>query len=181
MIPTGQRPLRRLLAFFRKDPLDAELEDEIAAHLNRTGLRTKDHANSEFLKQSLLGNTHSVSNRYASRRPTTFDASFDYLFVSSSKLSTGCADEAREAVLSFFRAPPGYTVVFTANATGALKLVGEAYPFTEESTYVLGVDSHNSVHGIREFARRAGARVCYIESTSQGGFDLAEAKVKKAQ
>jgi molybdenum cofactor sulfurtransferase len=139
------------------------------------------HANSEFLKQSLLGNTHSVSNRYASRRPTTFDASFDYLFVSSSKLSTGCADEAREAVLSFFRAPPGYTVVFTANATGALKLVGEAYPFTEESTYVLGVDSHNSVHGIREFARRAGARVCYIESTSQGGFDLAEAKVKKAQ
>ncbi|KAL1945485.1 hypothetical protein VTO73DRAFT_2336 [Trametes versicolor] len=109
-----------------------------------------------FLQRSLLGNTHSVSN--------------------TSRLSAACADEARQTVLDFFRAPPGYTVVFTPNATGALKLVGESFPFGPGSAYVLGADSHNSVHGIRQFANARGAEVCYIESTDVGGFDVADAK-----
>jgi len=95
----------------------------------------------------------------------------------SSKLSLKCADEARAAVLSFFDATPDYTVVFTANATAALKLVGESYPFTGGSSFVLGTDSHNSVHGIREYATYRGARVCYIHSTIHGGFDFPTAKV----
>lgn len=95
-----------------------------------------------------------------------------------SRLSAACANEARQTVLSFFRAPPGYTVVFTANATGALKLVGESFPFAAGSAYVLGTDSHNSVHGIRQFAHARGAEVCYIESTDVGGFDVADAKVR---
>ncbi|KAF8885999.1 pyridoxal phosphate-dependent transferase [Infundibulicybe gibba] len=110
----------------------------------------------DFLSRSVLGNTHSVSN--------------------SSKLSAQFMGEARAAVLSYFRAPPGYTVVFTANATGALKLVGESYPFTGGSSYVLGTDSHNSVHGIREYATRRGAKVTYVPSTATGGFDIATAK-----
>ncbi|KAI6100602.1 pyridoxal phosphate-dependent transferase [Pisolithus sp. B1] len=114
------------------------------------------HAHSQFLSESVLGNTHSVSN--------------------SSTLSSICAHDARDAVLSFFRAPPGYTVIFTANATGALKLVGESYPFKRGSSYVLCADSHNSVHGIREFASRRGAEVHYIPSTPTGGFILSAAK-----
>jgi len=99
--------------------------------------------------------------------------------VTSSKMSLKYADEARATVLSFFNAPPSqYTVVFTQNASAALKLVGEAYPFAEETTYVLGSDSHNSVHGIREFARKAGAEVAYIPSTPTGGFDPAIGKVQ---
>ena len=85
--------------------------------------------------------------------------------------------EARESVLAFFRAPPEYTVIFTANATAALKLVGESFPFTKNGTYVLGADSHNSVHGIREFSHRAGSHVVYIESTSHGGLNESYAKV----
>ena len=39
--------------------------------------------------------------------------------------------QARRAVLRHFNADPAeYAVIFTANATGALRLVGEAYPFT---------------------------------------------------
>ncbi|KAI6101424.1 pyridoxal phosphate-dependent transferase [Pisolithus croceorrhizus] len=114
------------------------------------------HAHSQFLSESVLGNTHSVSN--------------------SSTLSSICAHDARDAVLSFFRAPPGYTVIFTANATSALKLVGESYPFKQGSSYVLCADSHNSVHGIREFASRRGAEVHYIPSTPTGGFILSTAK-----
>lgn len=56
------------------------------------------------------------------------------------------AKRAREETLKFFGAQEGgYTVVFTPNATGALKLMGEAFPFTLGSSYVLSADSHNSV------------------------------------
>jgi hypothetical protein len=95
----------------------------------------------------------------------------------SSTISTRLADEARNAVLTFFNAPPEYTVIFTANASAALKLVGEAYPFSSESSFILGVDSHNSVHGIRQFAFRQGAKVHYIQSTAQGGLDESNARV----
>ena len=89
-----------------------------------------------------------------------------------------CAEEARSSVLAFFDAPATeYTVIFTSNATGAMRLVGEAFPFVEDSSYVLGMDSHNSVNGIRQFAVTKGARVAYIASTSQGGMDESEAKV----
>jgi selenocysteine lyase/cysteine desulfurase len=101
-----------------------------------------------------------------------------HLFAAcSSKLSAKCAAEARRAVLSFFQAGPDYTVIFTANASSALKLVGEAYPFKEGSNLVIGVDSHNSVHGLRQFASHKGAEVVYIETTKVGGLDEIAAKV----
>jgi molybdenum cofactor sulfurtransferase len=72
-------------------------------------------------------------------------------------------EQAREYVLKYFNASPEeYMVIFTPNATGALKLVGESYPFGEADTYLLTFDNHNSVNGIREFARSRGAAVRYI-------------------
>ena len=44
---------------------------------------------------------------------------------------------------------------------GALKLVGESYPFESSGQYLLTFDNHNSVNGIREFARAKGAQVTY--------------------
>lgn len=71
-------------------------------------------------------------------------------------------ESARRAVLAFFNASPeAYVVCFTANASGALKLVGEAYPFAPGGRYLLTFDNHNSVNGIREFARAKGAQVTY--------------------
>jgi molybdenum cofactor sulfurtransferase len=55
--------------------------------------------------------------------------------------------------------------VFTANATAALKLVGEAYEFGPGGRAVLTFDNHNSVNGIREFATARGARVDYAPLT----------------
>ena len=96
----------------------------------------------------------------------------------SSQKSAKCAEEARTSVLAFFDAPATeYTVIFTSNATGAMRLVGEAFPFAEGGTYVLGMDSHNSINGIRQFALAKGARVAYITPTSMGGVDETEAKV----
>jgi len=72
-------------------------------------------------------------------------------------------ERGRRDVLEHFQAAEDeYAVIFTPNATGALKLVGEAYPFAPGGTYLLTFDNHNSVNGIREFARARGARIRYI-------------------
>jgi molybdenum cofactor sulfurtransferase len=85
----------------------------------------------------------------------------------SSVASTSLVERTRRRVLEFFNAPPGvYTVVFTQNATAALKLVGEAYPFAAGSRFVLPFDNHNSVNGIREFACAHGASVDYVPLTT---------------
>ena len=49
--------------------------------------------------------------------------------------ATHFVEHAREYVLRFFHADPAeYDVIFTQNASGALKLVGESYPFEPGST-----------------------------------------------
>jgi molybdenum cofactor sulfurtransferase len=99
----------------------------------------------ELLNTQALGNPHSASP--------------------SSSRTTELVEGARRAVLEWFGAAGDYTAIFTANATGALKHVGESYPFTVNGRLLLTVDNHNSVNGIREFARAAGTRVAYAPLT----------------
>jgi selenocysteine lyase/cysteine desulfurase len=81
----------------------------------------------------------------------------------ASTASTELIEQARLAVLKHFNAPPDeYAVIFTPNASGACRLVGEAYPFGARSRLVLTSDNHNSVNGIREFARARGAVTEYV-------------------
>jgi selenocysteine lyase/cysteine desulfurase len=96
----------------------------------------------ELLCSQVFGNPHSIN-------PTSL-------------AMTERCEGARRAVLDFFDAPPDeYAVVFTQNASGALKIVGESYPFAPGGRFLLTFDNHNSVNGIREFARAKGARVIY--------------------
>ena len=81
----------------------------------------------------------------------------------TSMAMTERVEQTREYVLRYFNASPDeYMVIFTPNATGALKLIGESYPFGPGDNYLLTFDNHNSVNGIREFARAKGATVTYI-------------------
>jgi selenocysteine lyase/cysteine desulfurase len=81
----------------------------------------------------------------------------------TSTASTELIEQARSAVLAHFNAPPQeYAAIFTANATGACRLIGEAYPFGPRTRLVLTQDNHNSVNGIREFARSRGALTTYV-------------------
>jgi molybdenum cofactor sulfurtransferase len=94
----------------------------------------------------------------------------------TSMAMTRLVEQAREYVLEYFNASPEeYMVIFTQNSTGALKLIGESYPFEPGDTYLLTFDNHNSVNGIREFARSRGAAVSYIPVT------LPELRVDEAQ
>jgi Aminotransferase class-V len=88
----------------------------------------------------------------------------------TSAASTELIERARGAVLAHFNAPPQeYAAIFTANATGACRLIGEAYPFGPRTRLVLTQDNHNSVNGIREFARSRGALTRYVPFMSAAG------------
>ncbi|MFH2102424.1 MAG: aminotransferase class V-fold PLP-dependent enzyme [Chloroflexota bacterium] len=98
---------------------------------------------SDLLTGGVFGNPHSLN-------PTSLAA-------------TQLVESAREYVLHYFNASPDeYVVIFTPNASGALKLVGESYPFGKGCHYLLTFDNHNSVNGIREYAHTKGADVTYV-------------------
>jgi len=81
----------------------------------------------------------------------------------ASQAMTHLVDRARRFVLSYFHASSDeYVVIFTPNASGALKLVGESYPFASGGRYLLTFDNHNSVNGIREFAQAKGTYITYV-------------------
>ncbi len=102
----------------------------------------------DFLRTTLLGNPHSEG--------------------SASAHSTRIIEDARRRVLEFFDADDEkYAVCFTANASAALKLVGEAYRFEKGSRLALVADNHNSVNGIREYARARGAVIDYLPLTDE--------------
>ena len=96
----------------------------------------------DLLRSEVMGNPHSASP--------------------ASVKMTEHVERTRRLILSYFNAPASdYILVFTQNASAALKLVGESFPFVPGSRFLLTFDNHNSVNGIREFARAKGAAVSY--------------------
>lgn len=133
-----------------------------------------EHATS--LKSAVMGNTHSDSPRSCSS--ISYPLLLNLLVSHSSTRSGVEVDQARRDALDFFNADPEeWACIFTNNATGALKLVGEAFPFRQGGSLVLGVDSHNSVIGVRRYAAYGGAEVCYLKSGEFGGIDRTHATV----
>ena len=94
------------------------------------------------LKKEVYGNPHSVNP--------------------SSRLSGKLINKTRERVLEYFKASE-YYCVFTQNASGALQIVGECYPFCRGSQFLLTADNHNSVNGIREYCNSKGGETIYSE------------------
>jgi selenocysteine lyase/cysteine desulfurase len=154
----------------------ASRDDELFASLRATELGRVDRARQAYLdwtgaalhpeslvrrhvqslRDTVLGNPHSDSV--------------------ASRASTALIERARAAVLRFLDGDPDeYDVCFTANASGALRLVGEAYPFEPGSELVVSADNHNSVNGIRSYARKGGASVRVLgldaELRLEGGLD----------
>ena len=120
------------------------------AYLDYTGAAlygaSQVRAHLALLESGLFGNPHSDS--------------------APSRASTEAMERARGAVLRFFDVDEStHDVVFTANATAAIKLVAEGYPFDANTSLVLSADNHNSVLGIREYARLAGAPIHVLPLT----------------
>ena len=125
----------------------SRLDDQGHVYLDYTGgglyAASQVRRHQEMLLTGCFGNPHSTN-------PTSVAA-------------TAAVESCRRHILRFFNASPEeYLVIFTANASHALKLVGESYPFRGGGQFLLTFDNHNSVNGIREFDRARGARTTYI-------------------
>lgn len=128
----------------------ARLDSQHHVYLDFTGgglyAQSQIDRHMEMLRSGVFGNPHSSN-------PT-------------SHYSTEVTESARNYVLQYFNTTnEEYRCVFTLNASGALKLLGEAYPFEKEDHFLLTYDNHNSVNGIREFAHQKGAGTTYVEVT----------------
>ncbi len=123
--------------YSRLDKLGHVYLDYTGGNVHPKSLVEKHH---RFLQKAVYGNPHS-------NNPT-------------SMLSEKFVSEARKKVLDFFNAV-NYYCIFTHNASGALQIVGECYPFSPQSHYLLTTDNHNSVNGIREYCKHKGGSVTY--------------------
>lgn len=124
----------------------SRLDDLGHIYLDYTGgglyAQSQIQSHMELLLNGVYGNPHSSN-------PT-------------SMAMTELDERARAYILQYFNADPNeYCVIFTSNASGALHLVGESYPFEVNGNYLLTYDNHNSVNGIREYARANGAKLTY--------------------
>jgi molybdenum cofactor sulfurtransferase len=145
--------LRRYPAYLQTAAIDRlraneyrRVDDSGQIYLDYTGgslyaqCQLEEHA--RLLQSGVFGNPHSANP--------------------ASTAMTEYVESCRRKVLSYFNASSEeYLLVFTSNATSGLKIVGESFPFSPKSHVLLTFDNHNSVNGIREFARSKGARVKY--------------------
>jgi selenocysteine lyase/cysteine desulfurase len=143
----GSEPAAILAALRKSDYGRLDVQDHVYLDYTGGGLWADSQlrAHQQLLQHSILGNPHSASL--------------------SSSLTTTLVEGARQSILAYFNARDDYTAIFTQNATGALKHVGECYPFSAGGRYLLTSDNHNSVNGIREFARAKGSAVEYAPMT----------------
>ncbi len=152
---------RAYAAFLRRFPpyADTARIDELRAteyaRLGRAGHTYLDYTGGGQYAESQLARHHALLSEFVLGNPHSHNP--------SSAASTRLVEEARAAVRGFFNAADDeYEVIFTANASGALKLVAEAYPFRPGSVFLLSYDNHNSVNGMREFAHAKGAAISYV-------------------
>lgn len=111
---------------------DAIYLDHAATTLYSKTLLERFHSN---MMANLYGNPHSASR--------------------SSQHSTQEIETVRLEMLQFLNADPDhFDLVFTANATAGIKLVGDAFRDHEEGfCFGYHVDSHTSLVGLREYAK----------------------------
>ncbi|KAE9620929.1 putative molybdenum cofactor sulfurtransferase [Lupinus albus] len=82
----------------------------------------------------------------------------------SSSATLDILNDARQQVLDYCNASAkDYKCIFTSGATAALKLVGEAFPWSCNSNFMYTMENHNSVIGIREYALGQGAKAIAVD------------------
>ncbi|KAJ1861660.1 hypothetical protein LPJ73_000965 [Coemansia sp. RSA 2703] len=70
-------------------------------------------------------------------------------------------EQIRDRLLQFFgTTAERYAVVFTANATAAIRLAGELTPMEKPGVFCYTRESHTSVVGVRNLAAECGVTIC---------------------
>lgn len=135
--PEAEVEALRRNEYARLDAQQTTYLDHVGGTLAPDSLLERDY---QSQKNSILGNPHS-----------------------GSRSSTDAYAKARTEIYRFFRCTPDeYEIIFTPNASGAIRLVAESFPFQAGSEVLLTKDNHTSVHGLREYAKAKGASVKYV-------------------
>ncbi|KAJ4460370.1 Molybdenum cofactor sulfurase [Paratrimastix pyriformis] len=122
-------------------------KDAVYLDYTGSGVYQKQQIEAAFanFSETLYGNSHSISP--------------------SSQITDSAIHEIRDLVLRWFNVDSReYTVIFTSGATGALKILGETFPWTRGSEYIYLRQNHNSVLGIREYALDRDATYSSLEA-----------------
>jgi selenocysteine lyase/cysteine desulfurase len=151
------------------DPAFAALRAREFGRLDANGTAYLDYAGSALYAESQIEAQRALLSRGIFGNPHSAHR--------ASRESTDAIDAARQRVKTFLDAGDEYVVCFTANTTAAIRLVAEAYRFEPGVACVLTADNHNSVNGVREFARRAGAPVSYLPLRADLRLDHPEARL----
>lgn len=128
----------RQTEFARIDGCKEVYLDFVGGSLAPLSLLKRSYAN---LESTLAGNPHSVGQG-----------------------ALTSIEKMKAATKRYFRCDDSddYEVVITANASTAIELVADAFPFQKRSTLVLTKDNHTSVHSIQNFAVDKGAFIRYV-------------------
>jgi selenocysteine lyase/cysteine desulfurase len=127
------------------------MDEQNHVYLDYTGAGVASHsqfkAHAARLSSTIYGNPHSINP--------------------SSRPATELVEMTRARILQHLSASADdYVVIFTQNASGGARLIAESYQFDHSSKLVLTSDNHNSVNGLREFARRAGTATTYVDTVA---------------
>lgn len=152
-----------------------KIREEEYPHLK--GAAYLDHAGTTTYAQSTLNNfkadlTENLYGNPHSKSP-------------SSMLATKKVEDVRNQILTYFDCTPGdYQVVFTQNATAAIKLVGEIFPWQSGKSWFKYLrENHTSIIGLRALAKESGADISVLTETEvetfiETGRNKRESKVK---
>ena len=134
----------------------ASLRTREFARLDRGGLAYLDYTGAALYPASLV--------RRDARRLVAVVRGNPHADSGPSLASTDAVERARARTLRLRRGRPRATTTWCsrANASGAIRILAEAFPFARNSRLVLTADNHNSVNGLAWPARRARARVSLV-------------------
>lgn len=143
---------------FETDVFFNELRRKEFSRLDRMGQVYLDYTGGNLYPQCLVDQHLTVLKNHVFGNPHS---------VNPSSLRSGKrVNQTRESVLTYFNAPD-YYCIFTQNASAALQIVGECYPFRNGSRFLLTTDNHNSVNGIREYCDSKGGETFYSEMIAE--------------
>jgi selenocysteine lyase/cysteine desulfurase len=135
-------------------PLETLRQQEFA-RLDATGTAYLDYAGAALYPASLVRQDAARLERSVFGNPHSESA--------PSRASTSAIEDVRTLTLRLLGADPSeFDVALTANASSAIRILAEAFPFSGDSRLVLTADNHNSVNGLRVAARRRGSCVEYV-------------------
>ncbi len=150
---SGKATENKILARSPEDALFEEVRKVDFNRLDTQGHVYLDYTGGGLYAQAQLDRHHALLKKEVFGNPHSSNP--------TSQGATVLVDKARQKVLDYFNAKD-YYCIFTSNASGALKIVGECYPFEQDGQLLLFSDNHNSVNGIREYCKNGGAPFEYI-------------------